>query len=548
MNLKRRQFLLFLGAAAGTATLGSLERSQQSFLGLPQAAAAEGMAFSPLKGPLPYKGLNIEAALQKAEYSEYVVQDDLVLAEGLTYDVIGSWGDPVGDSRFGYNNDYLSFVSTGPDAGYLTINFEYISDATWLQTYPTVIGKSLPAEAVMAAIAAQGEGIEAIDAYGLPEGELKSQITDLCKETLLDQGIGVISIKREPDGRWVRTNSASDRRITGMSGLEDDRYLQVTGPATAIFNKQSGQGYLDGLGSQIIGTFGNCSGGTTPWGTVLSAEENIQNQVPEGVYADGTSLAPSEKPFDVSLDGQGNVLGLAGNKYGWIVEVDPSNANDYGTKHTWLGRFRHEGVGVRVEAGKQLAFYSGCDRRGGHVYKFMSTGTVTDPQDKANSGLLADGMLHVAKFNPDGTGQWMALTPSTPVDPVLPSSVVGGLVTLPSRPDGGFEKVEDDAVALSFKSQHATLGDLYEGSELEKQGAILIDAHFAANAAGATSTARPEDTDVRADGTVFIAFTSGLSGGDGGPDKSIFVGPNGEDFEFGWIMKLMEDDSDPAAS
>ncbi|MEO1620584.1 MAG: alkaline phosphatase PhoX, partial [Cyanobacteria bacterium J06632_3] len=43
-------------------------------------------------------------------------------------------------------------------------------------------------------------------------------------------------------------------------------------------------------------------------------------------------------------------------------------------------------------------------------------------------------------------------------------------------------------------------------------------------------------------------FTSGAPGGDGGPDKAVFVGPNGEgDYEAGWVMKLVEDDSDPAA-
>ncbi len=66
------------------------------------------------------------------------IQDDLVLPEGFTYDVIAAWGDRVGDSRFGYNNDYLSFVPTGPDQGYLTVNFEYISAETWEQTYPAV--------------------------------------------------------------------------------------------------------------------------------------------------------------------------------------------------------------------------------------------------------------------------------------------------------------------------------------------------------------------------------------------------------------------------
>ncbi|MEM8505640.1 MAG: alkaline phosphatase PhoX, partial [Cyanobacteria bacterium P01_D01_bin.1] len=485
---------------------------------------------------------------QPLEYAQYAIQDDIVLPDGFTYDVIAAWGDPVGDSRFGYNNDYLSFVATGPDEGYLTINFEYISGSTWAETYETVIGKSLPFAEVQQAM----DGLEdkQINAFALADGDsLKAQIKQLSEEALTDQGLGVIFVKRGADGQWARAKNESERRISGTSGLTDGNYLKSTGPATAIFNKTTVKGYTDGLGTQIIGTFGDCAGGTTPWGTVLSAEENIQSQVPEAVYSDGSSFEPEQKAFNAGLSGQGNVLGLSGNKYGWIVEVDPSNPADYGTKHTWIGRYRHEAVGVRADAGKRLAFYSGCDRRGGHVYKFVSTDTVQDPTDKANSTLLSNGMLYAAVFSPDGTGRWLPLSPDTPVDPVLPSSVVGGMVTLPNRPDGGFVKVEEDAIANQLKSNFATLGDLYEGATAEeKQGAILIDAHFAANAAGATATARPEDTDVSKDGTLFIAFTSGSAGGDGGPDKAIFVGPKGEaDYEAGWIMKLSEADNDPAA-
>ena len=563
MSLKRRQLLLFLGAAAGTTALKpighqpSVAASAASDVTTVGTQAASIIAkttaapFQPLKSPMPYDAVKITPVQQPAEYAQYAIQDDIVLPEGFTYDVIASWGDPVGDSRFGYNNDYLSFVPTGPDAGYLTVNFEYISSDTWEQTYATVLGKSLPFAEVKQALESFEEGL---NAFALPDGDpLKAQIMQISKEALVDQGLGVIFIERSSDGIWKKVSHENERRITGISGLEDGNYLQSTGPATTVFNKATVTGYTDGLGNKIIGTFGNCAGGTTPWGTVLSAEENIQSQVPEAVYSDGSSFEPSEQAFLSDLDGQGNVLGLSGNKYGWIVEVDPSNPDDFGTKHTWMGRYRHEAVGVRAEAGKQLAFYSGCDRRGGHVYKFISAGTVEDPTDKANSALLTDGMLYAAIFNPDGTGSWLPLSPKTAVNPILPSRVVGGMVMLPNRFDGqdvgGFVKVEEDAIASQLKSTFSTLGDLYKGATAEeKQGAILIDAHFAANAAGATATARPEDTDVAADGTLFIAFTSGAAGGDGGPDKAIFVGPNGEtDYEDGWIMKLIEDNSDPAA-
>lgn len=553
MSLKRRQFLMFMGATAGATALGSWGRTGQELIapwsGAP-AMASSSLPFAPVEGPMPVPYMSLSPTAEAAKFSQYVVQDDLVLPEGYTYDVIGAWGDTIGDSRFGYNNDYLSLVETAPNEGYLTINFEYISGSTWLETYPEVIGQSLALDEIKAAATAAGD--TGINFNEVPNSAiLKAQLRELGKEALVDVGIGVISVRRNAAGAWERTFSAADRRITGLSGLEDGRYLSSTGPAVAVFNKASGQGYIDALGEKIIGTFNNCAGGTTPWGTVLSAEENFQSYVPEPIFADGTSLPTSEKPFIVkanNFDGLGGVFGYAGNKYGWMVEVDPANADDYGVKHTWLGRFRHEAVAVRAVANQKLAVYSGCDRRGGHLYKFVSAGTVANPTSKANSQLMTDGMLYAAKFNADGTGQWIALEADTAVNPDLPSQVAGGMITLPKRPEGGVIKVDSDAEMQAFAQRYHTLGDLYEGSAEEKQGAILIDAHFAANAAGATCTARPEDTDVAADGTLFIAFTSGGPGGDGGPDTAIFQGPNGETpYEHGWIMKLQETGTDPAA-
>lgn len=554
MSIKRRHFLMFLGASAGSIALAPIAQGQKfsmPFQLSPANASTPGLSFQPIKGVMPLTTDGIAATDQATAYSSYVVADDIVLPEGFTYDLIAAWGDPVGQSRFGYNNDYLSFIETSPNEGYLTVNHEYISALPWLQTFEQVVGKPLPIADLQAAVSAAGE--DGIDAFSLADGNpLKAQIQELCKETLTDQGMSVLLLRREADGRWVRVPSAAERRITGISGLDDDRYLKSTGPAVAVFRKQRGVGYIDGLSDRIIGTFNNCAGGTSPWGTVFSAEENFQDFVPEPVNADGTSLNPGEKTFfmdDVDIAGQGNVFGLAGNKYGWMVEVDPANPNDYGTKHTWLGRFRHEAVAIRAEAGKPLVFYSGDDRRSGHVYKFVSRDSIRDPQSKANSRLLADGMLYAAKFNPDGTGSWIALAPSTPVNPDLPSAHAGGMITLPKRPVGGVEKFTDDAAVLAFKQQYPTLGSLYVGTDREKQGAIVIDAHFAANAAGATCTARPEDTDLAQDGSLFIAFTSGSPGSsDGGPNAAVFRGPNDESpYEHGWIFRVNEDGNEPAA-
>ncbi|MCC3508032.1 MAG: DUF839 domain-containing protein [Microcoleus sp. PH2017_29_MFU_D_A] len=568
MTIKRREFLLFLGATASSVALNSCQKKIAMPFSPPVNSAksvdnmARGINFQPVKGPMPLltsstltetgQFIPISSAStqqQMQAYSAYEVADDLLLPEGFTYDIVAAWGDKVGDSHFGYNNDYLSFVETGKNQGLLTVNFEYISAKPWIQTYQKVIGKSLPFAKLEAAATSAGKvGVNAFSAS--EKDQTKKMVAEVSKAALIEVGIGVISIKINDDGKWVRTHSPADRRITGISGLEDGRYLKSTGPAVAVFNKK-GKGYSDKLGAKIIGTFNNCAGGTTPWGTVFSAEENIQNFVPEPVFADGTSFDPSNKNFYIDkeeIGGLGNVFGLAGNKYGWMVEVDPANPKDYGTKHTWLGRCRHEAVGIRVVAGKPLAFYSGCDRRSGHIYKFVSKNAVKNPKDKANSQLLTDGMLYAAKFNADGTGRWIPLKTDTPVNPDLPSLHGGGMINLPLRPAGGFVKVEKDAEAVAFKQKFKTLNDLYEGTAKEKQGAILIDAHYAASAAGATCTARPEDTEIAPDGSLYITFTSGsASDSDGGPDLRIFQGKDGKSYEYGWIMRLVEEGNEPSA-
>jgi uncharacterized protein len=127
----------------------------------------------------------------------------------------------------------------------------------------------------------------------------------------------------------------------------------------------------------------------------------------------------------------------------------------------------------------------------------------------------------------------------------------GKMIKLPNpdRAAGGSVKVENDAAIAAYKQQFKTLGDLYQGTPEEKQGAILIDAHFAASAAGATCTARPEDTEMSPNGGMFVAFTSGSpSSSDGSPDARVFKGPNGEaTWEYGWVVRIDEIENDPAA-
>ena len=551
MNVKRRDFLAFLGVGfVATACNSIVKTNLQANNSTTVSGNFPFSNFKPIKLPIPLEIDLLTSQQQKEKYQSYEIKDNLVLPEGFEYQMIASWGDQVGDSRFGYNNDYVALIETSPNEGYLVVNFEYVSPTPWLQGYDSVIGKAIDGD-VIKILQDAAKNRQGLNIFGMADNQsIKTKFQNFYGEILTDQGIGIISVRRNQDGKWQRTYSKEDRRITGISGWKDGRYLGITGPAKAIFTKGKGLGYIDKLKDKVIGTFGNCAGGTSPWGTVFSAEENFQSYVPEAVMADGTAFAPESSPVSI-FSGQGNPFGLAGNKYGWIVEVDPTNANDYGTKHTWLGRYRHEAVAIRAEANQPVVFYSGCDRTGGHLYKFVSQDKVVNPQDKGNSKLLEEGMLYVAQMEADGTGKWIPLQTETAINPNALTNLAGKTLTIPN-PDknkGGMVTVKKQEDLDQFTQKYQKLGDLYQGDTAEEiQGAILIDAHYAGNVVGGTSAARPEDLALHPqDKSLVIAFTAAVSGGSGSPDKRIFSDKEGNMYQYGCLMRLKETDNQPSA-
>ncbi len=510
----------------------------------PGAGAAAPAQLPPSALPLPLADDPRSAAEQRRQLARFAVQDRLVVPEGYRAELLAVWGDPLATGRFGFNNDYLALLELG-DRALLSVNFEYISPLPWADGFQEATGQTLPLAELRTALAARGGQV---DASQLSSGDpLRPLVLAVAEAAMADLGIGVLELQRSA-GSWRRQpGSRFERRITGLSGWQDPgQTLRCTGPAAAVFANPKPLGYRDGLGERIVGTFANCAGGTTPWGTVLSAEENFQSQVSEAVFADGSATPPAERPFrwdGARLDGLGNPFGLAGNKYGWMVEFDPQRPEHPALKHSWLGRFRHEAVAVQARAGQPLVVYSGCDRHGGHLYRFVSDGVVGDPRNRANSRLLEQGRLEVARFAADGSGHWISLELTTPVCPQRPSHYRRFGVEQPTlvphsdRRRSGAEALADDADVETYCQRYATLGDLYAG-----QGAILIDAHLAANAVGATAAARPEDTDIDpTNGDLLIAFTAAGRSAEGSSDPAIFRGPGGEPhWPHGWVMRLSD--------
>ncbi|NII28819.1 DUF839 domain-containing protein [Pseudoflavitalea sp. X16] len=148
---------------------------------------------------------------------------------------------------------------------------------------------------------------------------------------------------------------------------------------------------VDFYNNDLITTTRNCSGGITPWGTVITSEESVN-------------------AGDVNKDGYEDV--------GWQVEIDPLTAKvlDYNgdgkQDKLWaMGRMNHENIVVLAD--RKTAYYG--EDGGTHcVYKFVA--------DKA--GDLSAGKVYVLKLDqplvnddPSGTtAQWILVPNATQSD------------------------------------------------------------------------------------------------------------------------------------
>lgn len=331
--------------------------------------------------------------------------DDVTSPRGYRSDVVISWGDPVtrkaprfdvdaqsADSaaeQFGYNNDYVGVLPLSRSRALLVCNHEYTNENIM---FPT----------------------------GKYDAETVKQIA------MVSHGMSVVEVQRGRRlGSWEQVpvrRTRHNRRLTTRTAF------RLTGPAAGSERLRTS---ADPTGTLVYGTLNNCAGGTTPWGTVLSGEENFNQYFDAGTGLDPT-YADSYKRYGITgtgTRGWGTVdprFDLSQEphepfRFGWIVEVDPYDPTSTPQKHTMLGRFKHEGANIALTRDGRAVAYMGDDERGDYIYKFVSAKRMKRGSSRAarrhNLTLLQTGTLYVAKFTGDspeqepydGTGEWIRL-------------------------------------------------------------------------------------------------------------------------------------------
>ncbi|AGH34325.1 PhoX family phosphatase [Acinetobacter baumannii] len=253
-------------------------------------------------------------------------------------------------------------------------------------------------------------------------------------------GVSIVHTKKDPITQKVVIDKSSvfNRRITASTEMDFAGAAAGSGLLATRFSPTA---------RKTRGTHNNCGNGYTPWGTYLTTEENFIGyfarsttddalRTPEEIIAlkrYGLKAGSSSRYGWETAIGQVELQDLydrwnadvkaaqatqdyrnGPNTFGWMVEIDPFDRRHNPVKRTSLGRFAHEDSACRAVVGQPLAFYMGDDSTGEYIYKFVSTATW-DAKD-INGGYTAGdkymnaGKLYVAKFNNDGSGQWIELT------------------------------------------------------------------------------------------------------------------------------------------
>lgn len=478
-RLSRRSLLRGGAGTVGTGLLGGL--------GLAACGGGSGAAPAPAPAPAPQEQLLGFAAVPKG------LADAVVVPAGYTASVLYALGDPIAASTPAYKND-------GTDGDFETRAGDHHDGMEWFGL--TADGKPSATATDRALLAVNHEATtdEKLSSFFLhADGgttTLPRPAAEVDKEIAI-HGVSVVEI-RKSSGQWsYLKDSTFNRRVTALSDIE------IAGPARG--NPLLVTNYSPDA-TRTRGTLNNCGTGKTPWGTFLTGEENWFGYFTRDA---ADNAARSNDKSVTALNRYGRTQGAASrhgwesagdadryarwniskagasadgsddyrnemNGMGYIVEMDPYDKAKAVKKRTALGRFAHESAAFSLPvAGQPLAVYMGDDSRGEYIYKFVSTANWSAADASASDRIAAgdkyldSGKLYVAKFNADGSGQWVELS--------MGNADVAG----------------------------------YAGYAFADQADVCVHARLAADAVGATKMDRPEWCGVNpANGEIYFTLTN----------------------------------------
>jgi secreted PhoX family phosphatase len=324
--------------------------------------------------------------------------DTLQLPPGYNHDVLVAWGDPIikGGAKFSVNNSAEDQLRQFGDN----------TDGMSIFHLKTKLGGLDENRAVMAV------NSEYINKEFMHTHQGDNMTPDDVKKEIVAHGVNIFEVNKNKKGTWkVNKNSPLNRRLHG----DADEFV-MTGPATGHPLLQT---QADPSGAKIRGTFNNCGNGQTPWGTYITCEENFNGYfgAPKGtpLSKEQQAYGLSENGFDYNWWQTEDRFNMAkhpneANRFGWIVEIDPMDPSSTAKKRSALGRFKHENAAITLAANGKAVVYMGDDERGEFIYKFVSQETYIEGNRAHNMRLLEEGTLYAAKFNDNGSGEWLELS------------------------------------------------------------------------------------------------------------------------------------------
>ncbi|TYC00819.1 PhoX family phosphatase [Micromonospora sp. WP24] len=443
--------------------------------------------------------------------------DTLVVPNGYDHSVVIKWGDEVvpdapefnlhrqtaaaQSKQFGYNNDFVGVLPLDKQGrrALLVVNHEYTNEDLMFPGFPGL--DNLSVEQIRVAMAAHG--------------------------------MSVVELERvDETGEWRPVKKGRrqyNRRVTALATKFD-----LTGPA-------AGSAWLktaaDPKGRTVIGTLNNCAGGVTPWGTVLSGEENF-NQYFVGADGAPAELKPKLERYGIPTttrypsgsrkwERADERFDLAkhpneAHRFGWVVEIDPLDPEARPRKHTALGRFKHEGANVIIAKSGHAVAYMGDDERFDYLYKFVSDKKFMKGDSwtarNHNLSLLESGTLFVAKLEQTSAAE------------------IDGSGKLPS--DGAFNG-RGRWIKLVSGNRSFVAG--------MTAADVLTFTRLAGDKVGATKMDRPEDVEPsQLTGKVYVALTNNTNRGVGANPKADEANPRNAN-KHGQILELVEDRGDNSA-